>query len=329
LREVRRLKEQISGRCGFDTLVGKSSTMQRICDRLQQVASSTATVLVTGESGTGKELIAALVHAHSPRWKQPFVKVNCAALPETLLESELFGHVRGAFAGASMDKPGRFELANGGTILLDEISELSLPLQTKVLRVLQEREFERAGGTRAIRADVRVIAATNRNLDQLVESGSFRRDLFYRLSVVPIRIPPLRERPEDIAILAEHFLRRIAVRSKQAMKRVTPAALKLMLGYHWPGNVRELENAMEFAAVSTNDDWLRPEALPERVRDQAGEAGLSNSLALHERDIIVQALASARTLSGAARKLNISRPTLWRKMKKLSVSSPDRSRSLR
>ncbi len=325
LRETQRLKEQVRDRYHFDTLIGKSAAMQRIYERLQQVAPSDATVLITGESGTGKELVAGILHAHSPRWNQPFIRVSCAALPETLLETEMFGHVRGAFTGAIADKAGRFELAHRGTILLDEISELTPALQAKLLRVLQEREFERVGSTRTVRVDVRVIAATNRDPEKMMAAGSFREDLFYRLNVVPIHIPPLRDHPEDIPLLAEHFLGRAAARSETASKRLTPEALRLLMTHPWPGNVRELENAMEYAALTALDGWLRPEALPERVGQPREPALLSSSLAQAERNLILQALASAGSLTAAARELHISRPTLWRKMKKLSIERAGRT----
>ena len=228
--------------------------MRSLYRQIGRVAPSDSTVLITGESGTGKELVARAIHSNSPRAERPFVAINCAAITETLLESELFGHERGAFTGAIAQKKGRLETADGGTVLLDEIGELSPALQAKLLRVLQEREFERVGGTRSIAVDFRLVAATNRDLEQAIAAGTFRRDLYYRLNVVSLAVPPLRERPEDIPLLANHFARRHAANMKRRVTGVSPEALACLMAYDWPGNVRELENAIERAVVLGSTD---------------------------------------------------------------------------
>ena len=326
LREVKSLQKELRGERGMDRLIGKSAVMRDVYRRIEQVAPSEATVLICGESGTGKELVADILHARSRRWDKPLIKVNCAALPEQLLESELFGHVRGAFTGAVSDRAGRFELADGGTIFLDEIGDLPLPLQVKLLRVLQEREFERVGGNRTIKVDIRVIAATNRNLKALVEAGEFREDLYYRLNVVPIEMPPLRSHVEDIPLIAEAFLARLAAKNADRPKRLTPQALKALMDYDWPGNVRELENALEYAVVTSEDDWIVPAELPPHIgAAPAPTTGtLSKAVSSTERELLIAALRGASSTEEAARRLGISRATLWRKMKKLGVSSPRR-----
>jgi DNA-binding NtrC family response regulator len=245
----------------FDDIVGESPAMRRIFDMIAKVAPSNATVLILGETGTGKELIAESIHRHSGRKDGPFVKVNCAALPENLLESELFGHERGAFTGADRQRVGRFELANEGTLFLDEIATMSPGTQAKVLRVLQEREFERLGGTRTIKSDVRVIAATNRDLENAIEEGEFREDLYYRLNVVMIQMPPLRERKEDIIPLATTFLERFASDLKKPIRGFSPAALRLLTRHNWPGNIRELENSVERAVLMADGPVIEPKDL--------------------------------------------------------------------
>ena len=236
--------------------------MQEILALVKRVASSRATVLVTGESGTGKELIARAIHQCSNRAQKPFISVNCAALTETLLESELFGHERGAFTHAVAMRKGRFELADGGTLFLDEVAEMSPALQVKLLRVLQEMEFERVGGNRTIKVDVRVVAASNRDLKEEVEAGRFREDLFYRLNVVHLHIPPLRQRQEDTPLLATHFIKKYAPENVRGKIRLTPEALKVLVQYAWPGNVRELENVMERAVILCHNNLITPEDLP-------------------------------------------------------------------
>ncbi|MCG9895048.1 MAG: sigma-54 dependent transcriptional regulator [Fimbriimonadaceae bacterium] len=251
--------------------IAASPIMQEIEETINQVADSRATVLITGESGTGKEVVAKLIHQRSPRLSNPFVAVSCAALPETLLESELFGHEKGAFTGADFAKPGRFELANEGTLFLDEIGDVPMPIQVKLLRVLQEREFERLGATRPTRVDVRLITATNRDLQEAVDEGHFRLDLLYRLQVVEIALPSLRERREDILPLAAHFLERSSQENGRNLKSVSEEALSVLLAYDWPGNIRELENTMERAAVLSSEEetQLLPRHLPPKMRRAA------------------------------------------------------------
>ncbi len=250
-RETGQLRASLSQQRRLDRMVGSSMPMQKVFESVMVVAPSRASVLITGESGTGKELVAAAIHEHSTRAQGPFVKLHCAALAESLLESELFGHEKGAFTGAAMRRDGRFQQADGGTLFLDEIGEISPAIQIKLLRFLQEREFERVGGNQTIKVDVRVVAATNRNLEELVKEGKFREDLFYRLNVVAIDMPPLRARQSDVALLAMHFLRKFAAENEKTVKRFSDEALAQLTHYAWPGNVRELENAVERAVVMT------------------------------------------------------------------------------
>lgn len=266
MEENVRLRRRLEERYRLEDMVGKSHKMQEVFRLIRTVASSDSTVLLQGETGTGKELAAHAIHELSPRRDGPFVKVSCAALSRELLESELFGHVRGAFTSAVKDKPGKFELADGGTIFLDEVDDIPLELQVKLLRVLQEREFERVGGTRTIRVDVRVIAATKVDLLERVRRGLFREDLYYRLNVVPIRLPPLRERKEDVPLLMEHFLRKLGAEGRIEM---TPEAMKLLMDYDWPGNVRELENLVERLVVVGAGPKVGPEDLPPEIRSPA------------------------------------------------------------
>lgn len=256
---------------GGVSFIARSPLMLEIDETINQVADSRATVLITGESGTGKEVVAKLIHQRSPRCENNFVAVSCAALPETLLESELFGHEKGAFTGADSAKPGRFELADSGTLFLDEIGEIPLPIQVKLLRVLQEREFERLGATKPTRVDVRLVTATNRDLHEAVEAGVFRLDLLYRLQVVEIALPPLRDRQEDIEPLAEHFLIRLSADNGRSLARVSDEALTMLKAYAWPGNIRELENTMERAVVLSGDGELEllPKHLPPKMRQAA------------------------------------------------------------
>jgi DNA-binding NtrC family response regulator len=262
--EVTALREKLHEQYKFHTILSKSPRMHDVFELISHVAQTISTVLIFGETGTGKELVARAVHEASPRRDHPFVAVNCAALPESLLESELFGHEKGAFTSAVGQRKGRFELAHGGTIFLDEIGEIPLPMQAKLLRVLQERRFERVGGTQTIEIDVRVIAATNRDLLKLAKEGKFREDLYYRLNVVKIDLPPLHERPEDIPLLAAHFTQRFS-RPGGPPKSIAPEAMELLLQHRWPGNIRELENAIERATVTSRDDVIRPENLPAEI----------------------------------------------------------------
>ncbi len=250
------------------SMVGESPRMKEVYQLLSRVAPTDATVLIEGESGTGKELAARAIHRNSPRSNKPFVAINCAAIPEGLLETELFGHERGAFTGAVAQKKGRLEIANGGVVFLDEIGELAPSLQVKLLRVLQEREFERVGGTRPIAVDIRLIAATNKDLDAEVNARVFRQDLYYRLKVVSVTIPPLRERCEDIPLLAEYFAAKHSLKCKVKPKKISPEAMACLVNFDWPGNVRELENAMERALVLSVSEVIRPEDLPESVLEK-------------------------------------------------------------
>ena len=261
-REANELRNQLRDRYTFDNIVGSSPEMQRVFKTVAQIAPSRATVLLSGESGTGKELVAAAIHHHSPRSSGPFVKLHCAALAESLLESELFGHERGAYTGADRKREGRFEQANGGTLFLDEIGEISLGTQVKLLRVLQEREFERVGGSQTLHVDVRLIAATNRDLKEMVAAGKFREDLYYRLNVINLTLPSLRQRASDVPGLAMHFLRRHAAENGKAVKSISDQALALIAGYHWPGNVRELENVIERAVVLADGETIELAHLP-------------------------------------------------------------------
>jgi DNA-binding NtrC family response regulator len=309
----------------FPGLIGRSSAMERVFRLVENLEHSEATVLLTGESGTGKEVLARAIHTHSPRRGGPFVAVNCGALPGELLESELFGHVRGAFTGAVRERAGRFEVAAGGTLFLDEVADLPLHLQVKLLRVLQERTFELVGESQSRRTDARIIAATNVDLRRAVQEGRFREDLFYRLRVVPIEIPPLRERREDIEPLSAYLLARVAARQGRAL-RFSPDALRALLDYAWPGNVRELENALEYAVAVCKGQTLLPEDLPAELQ-QAGRAPEpspeESALLPAQAQRIVQALESHRwRREETARALGISRATLWRRMREAGLQGP-------
>lgn len=261
-REASDLRVRLQERYSFENIVGSSQEMQQVFKSVAQIAPSRATVLISGESGTGKELVAAAIHHRSPRASGPFVRLHCAALAETLLESELFGHERGSFTGADKKREGRFEQANGGTLFLDEIGEISLSTQVKLLRVLQEREFERVGGNQTLRVDVRVIAASNRDLKELVAAGRFREDLYYRLNVINLTLPSLRNRASDVPALAMHFLKRYAEENAKPVKGFSDAALALLVNHSWPGNVRELENVVERAVVVSDGETVEPQHLP-------------------------------------------------------------------
>ncbi|MBL8217893.1 MAG: sigma 54-interacting transcriptional regulator [Bryobacterales bacterium] len=300
-------------RGGYAPLIGDSPAMQEVYQWIDRLAGTDSTVLLQGESGTGKELVAEALHFRSPRGNKPLIRVNCAALPETLLESELFGHSRGAFTGAVQDRPGRFELAHQGTLLLDEIGDLPLPLQAKLLRVLQERSVQRLGSSRSVNLDIRVIAATNRDVRALVAGGAFREDLYFRLAVVPLTLPPLRDHMEDIPALAANFLGTLAARRRDCPRTVSANALRILSRYRWPGNVRELENALEYASVRAFSPEIQPEDLPPWLHSRAL---VPNS----ERDEILSALRSAPSAAEAAEQLGISRATLFRHMKKHGIS---------
>ena len=277
LEENIQLRKELKTKYGFDQLVGVSEPMRRIYQLIRQVAPTNSNVLISGESGTGKELVAKAIHYNSPRRSYPFLVVNCASIPETLLESELFGHTKGAFTGAYQARRGMFELAHKGTIFLDEIAEMPLSLQAKLLRVIEEKSFRRLGGEEEIKVDVRIISATNRELEKEVEEGRFREDLYYRLNVIRIHLPPLRERKEDLPILARHFLEKYSKVLRKPIKKISQEAEELLLQYHWPGNVRELENTIERAVSLESGEIILPESLPEKIQS-SGEKIIPNSL---------------------------------------------------
>jgi two-component system response regulator HydG len=322
------LRERLEEKFQFGSVVGSSQPMQELAETLALVAPSDATVLITGESGTGKELVAGAVHHNSLRKDGPFIKVNCAALHENLLESELFGHAKGAFTGAAEQRKGRFELADKGTLFLDEIGDMALTTQAKILRVLQEGEFERLGGTKTLKVDVRLIAATNRNIKEMVDDGSFRQDLYFRLSVVPLHLPPLRQRPMDIPTLAGHFLKQYTEKNRKDIRSFQPEAMQALLAYQWPGNVRELENAIERAVILCLDEQIGLKHLPLQVR-HALEENTHRPFALRpgtslkdmERELILSTLReTGGNRTKAAEILGITRQTLQNKLKEYSTS---------
>lgn len=330
--ENRMLREAVNRRFSADQLIGQSAPMQRVFDMIDAVAKSRATVLVTGESGTGKELVARAIHYRGPRREGPFEAINCAALPESLFESELFGHEKGAFTNAIRQRRGLFEAADGGTLLLDEISEIPPTLQAKLLRVLQEREVQRLGSDKKIPIDVRVIATTNRHLPTEIENGNFREDLFYRINVVTIDLPPLRERTEDIPSLVEHFIRRYNLENARSVKRASDAVLRLFEQYRWPGNIRELENFIERAIVTAADDVLTPDDFPRELvtggpRKQA--AAIEPGLSIHEmeKQLILTTLdAEGGNQTKAADRLGISSRTLRNKLYEYGLKGPQAAR---
>jgi Nif-specific regulatory protein len=312
VEENLRLQDELKDRFRPSNIIGNSKAMHEVYKQISQVSTGETTVLLRGESGTGKELVAHAVHYASRRAGRPLVKVNCAALPEGVIESELFGHEKGAFTGAVSARKGRFELAQGGTLFLDEIGDLSPGMQIKLLRVLQEREFERVGGTATIKADVRLITATNRNLEELIEKGTFRQDLYYRLNVFPIHIPPLRERRTDILLLADYFAERYSRQHHKSVRRISTPAIDMLMAYHWPGNVRELENCIERAVLLSDDDVIHGHHLPPTL--QTAEASgtvprgtLQATLERVERELLVEALKSSRgNMAAAAGTLGIT-----------------------
>jgi len=330
------LKEQVEGRYNFSGIVGKSEKMEEIFEKIRMIAQTDSTVLILGESGTGKELVANAIHYNSARKSEPFIKVSCAALPETLLEAELFGYEKGAFTGAVKQKKGRFELADRGTIFLDEIGELSPVIQVKLLRVLQEKEFDRLGGAGTISVDLRIICATQRDLRKEVARGAFREDLFYRLNVVPLVLPPLRERKGDIMLLADHFLKYYAAQYRKNITGFSAGAMELLMRHPFPGNVRELEHAVERAVVMGRHDEVVPADLPEEIgggvderleaiQNVQGHERLTKAMREFERQYIMRVLEEAngnKTL--AAKLLGVSRKTLWEKCKMLEIAQEAR-----
>jgi len=325
LSENQRLQNALKKKYRFDNIIGDSKPMREIHAMVERIAPTKTTVLILGESGVGKELVASAIHYASPQASGPCIKFNCAALPESLIESELFGHERGAFTGANSQRIGRFEEADGGTIFLDEIGELSLAMQAKLLRVLQERTFERVGGNRSIKVDIRIIAATNKDLGEMSAAGKFREDLYYRLNVFPILIPPLRDRGSDIITLADHFVARFAKENGKEIKRITAPALDLLMGYHWPGNVRELENVIERAAILADDKVIHAFNLPPSLQtasatDTVIQVGLQAKLDAVAHEIIVDAMQTNQgNMSKAARQLGITRHSLRLRMEKLKL----------
>lgn len=326
-----RLREKIEERFGLEGLVGKSPQMQKIYDLIETVSQTDATVLIQGESGTGKEMVANAIHFKSLRKNGPFLKVNCSALPETLLESELFGHEKGAFTGAIRQRKGRFEMADGGTLFLDEIGELSPGVQVKLLRVLQERQFERVGGNETLSVNVRLLCATQKDLKKEIQQGDFREDLYYRLNVVPIQLPPLRERREDILLLADHFIGKISKKMGKEITGLSQEAKTLLLKYPFPGNIRELENMLERAIALLKGKVIQAGDLPEEVcggtvpiqtlcEKIRASKPLATAVSLFEREYIQSVLAKTKGKKGqAAELLGISRKTLWEKIKELEI----------
>ena len=333
--ENQRLWMEIDRSFGFDNIIGKSKVLKEIFKVVRQVADTRSTVLIMGESGTGKELIARAIHFHSPRKNYPFVTINCAAIPDSLIESELFGHEKGAFTNAIEKKLGRFENAHQGTLFLDEIGELSLATQSKILRFLEEKEFNRVGGSKIIKVDVRLIAATNKDLPQLVKKGEFREDLFYRINVVPIVLPPLRERKEDISLLTNHFIKKYNDENRKNVEGISKEALELLMHYEWPGNVRELENLIERVIALTFNEYIQPDELPlplthlSKTNDLKesilnGRISFSKAEEEFEREIILDALRRANFIqTHAAEILGISRRILKYKMDKLSIGQDE------
>jgi two-component system response regulator AtoC len=308
---------------GYSDIIGKSSVMKDVFRAVEKVVDSDVTVLIQGESGTGKELIARAIHTHSKRKNKPFRPVNCTALPESLLESELFGHEKGAYTGAASRRIGKFELADGGTIFLDEIGDMSQPIQAKVLRVLQEREFERLGGNSLIKVNIRLISATNKDLWEEVQAGTFREDLYYRISVFPIKLPPLRDRKEDIGLLTDYFVKKYGKREEKNIEKIEPDVIHILCGYHWPGNVRELENTIERAVVITNTPVITKEDLPPHILAIGDEGNIEAEDSLPkwieklEIEVLRKTLLEYEgNISQAAKKLGIGRATIYRKAKK-------------
>jgi transcriptional regulator with GAF, ATPase, and Fis domain len=333
---VRRLEQEnlvlrsgLEVRRGFARMIGSAASLERVVKQARAVAETTATVLITGENGTGKEVLAHAIHEESTRAPAPFVAVSCAALPETLIESELFGHERGAFTNATQAKKGRFELADGGTLFLDEVGELTAAVQVKLLRVLQERAFERLGSTKTVNVDIRLIAASNRDLEREVAEGRFRSDLFFRLNVVPLVLPPLRERRDDVPLLAAHFAAKVAEKHGRPQPELTPALYEALQEYDWPGNVRELENVIERLVVLTAGPRLGTEHLPEKMQravlpdsdpQAAGDATLEAAVTALRRRMILDALQKeGGNKAAAAKRLGISRSYFHRLLAELDV----------
>jgi Nif-specific regulatory protein len=320
-----RLRRELKAHFNIHNMVGSSNAMKEVYRLIEQVSNSNATVLIRGESGTGKDLVAHAIHYNSLRAEKPFVKVNCTALPDTLLESELFGHEKGAFTGAAERKIGRFERAHGGTIFLDEVGDFSLNLQVKLLRVIQFKEFERVGGFETIKTNVRIVVATHKNLEEQIKEGLFREDLYYRVNVFPIYMPPLRERKDDIMLLADYFLERIAAENNKDISRISTPAIEMLTRYHWPGNIRELENCIERAVLLCDGEVIRSEHLPPSLQmikrtEAVGKRSLTDIIENKEKELIVDALKKSRGQQReAARELRITERILGYKIKKYNI----------
>ena len=325
LSAIEELRRELQRKYSFYDIISKNSEMLKVFDILPTIAESDSTVLIEGESGTGKELVAQAIHSLSSRKEQPMVAVNCGALPDNLLESELFGYKAGAFTDARKDKPGRFARAEGGTIFLDEIADVSPALQARLLRVIQERTYEPLGANDPVKADVRVIVASNRNLEKLVKAGKFREDLYYRVNVIRVKLPPLRDRKEDIPLLINHFIRRFSKLKKKLVSDISPDALAILMGHDFPGNVRELENVIEHATVLCRDTVINVNDLPENLRpDKRHEVPHSASLEDLEVVYITEALRRNNwSRIKTAAELGMHKTTLWRKMNKLGITPPE------
>lgn len=318
--EVEELKSELMQKYGFMGLIGESLAMQRLYEQIQNASTSEAPIIICGESGTGKELVAHAIHKLSRRDTGPFIKVNCSALSEFLLESELFGHTRGSFTGAIRDRQGRFEAADNGSIFLDEIGDMPQSVQVKLLRVLQEKEIERVGDHKPVHVNVRIITATNKELCNLVESGQFREDFFYRINVIPIQTPPLRNRAEDIPLLINHYLKKISLVNRKTIERVSPDAMEALQSYHWPGNVRQLINSLEYASIACRNGSIDAVDLPDYLFQKPGRTA-PTAKNHRDRDYVISALSrynGNRTL--ASKHLGISRVTLWKHMKEMDIS---------
>lgn len=321
--EIRQLQDRVETTAEFSGIVGKDPKMQVIYKLIEDIAPTDATVLIQGESGTGKELVARAVHRLSPRKNKPFMVINCSAYPATLLESELFGHEKGSFTGAIRQKSGRFEQAHGGTVLLDEIGEIAPSAQIKLLRVLQTQKFERIGGEKTLNVNVRIIAATNKELLQQVKEGNFREDLYYRLNVIPISLPPLNERRNDIPLLAHHFLHRFAAEQGKKIEQFSQEAMRLLLDYSWLGNVRELENTVEHATVLAKGSRVEASDLPAALHTAVKNESKPFTLVEHESKLLVEVLEDCGwNKKQAAKRLGISRSTLYDKLKKYQITKP-------
>ncbi len=324
LREVEEFRKEIKKTYSFGDIISKSNRVKKILDILPAIAESDSTVLITGESGTGKEIFARAIHASSERSKMPFVAVNCGGFPETLIESELFGHEAGAFTGATRAKQGRFARAEGGTLFLDEIGDLPLPLQVKLLRVLQDKNYEPLGGTRSLSANVRIITATNRDLQKMVTDGTFRQDLFFRINVIKLEIPPLRERLEDVPLLVDHFISRFSALQSKHIEAISHDALDILMSYDYPGNIRELENIIEHGYVLSPGGLIHVKHLPDSLRPTLDSFVRADTFEEMERQFIIFMLKKKKwNRLATAREMGIHKTTLFRKIKKLGIRLPD------